>query len=83
MKQLFLLTSMLVFAVSLSTAQSEDQNAKVLSSEEAKEQKMVFKKVEKKEKKAAKAEKAQNKAEKDKKKEQQLVNDIASNKRAI
>jgi len=83
MKQTLLLAFLFVFTISISSAQSEDHNTPALAKEEAKERKMVIKKVEKEEKKAAKAEKELKKEEKEEKKEKKLVNAIESKQRVI
>ena len=83
MKQLVIVTLLMLLSFNLSHAQSEEQNKILVDKEAINEQKEVIRKVEKQERKVAKAEKEAEKKAKEEKKEEKLLHNIKAKEKAI
>lgn len=83
MKQLVILSVLMLLSSNLSHGQSEEQHKILVDKEAINEQKEVIRKVEKQEKKVAKAEKEGKKKAKAEKKAKKLIDNIKAKEKAI
>lgn len=83
MKQLVILSVLMLLSSNLSHGQSEEQHKILVDKEAINEQKEVIRKVEKQEKKVAKAEKEAKKKAKAEKKAKKLIDNIKAKEKAI